>query len=83
MENSTREVMTMTKSYKENLLNILEEADTIHDMSNMLALANNGIDDSLINSLVVITIDNLDRICANIQKEVEELRTHIGLLENK
>lgn len=71
----------MTNIYNENLLNILEEADTIHDMSNMLALANNGIDDSLINSLVVITIDNLDRISANIQKEVRAIRNQIGLEE--
>ena len=71
----------MTNIYNENLLNILEEAYTIHDMSNMLALANNGIDDSLINSLVVITIDNLDRISANIQKEVRAIRNQIGLEE--
>jgi len=73
----------MANIYTENILGILEEADTIHDMSNMLALANNGIDDTLVNSLVTVTIDNLDRISEKIRKEVEELRDLLQVSEHQ
>lgn len=73
----------MANIYTENIIGILEEADTIRDMSNMLALANNGIDDTLVNSLVTVTIDNLDRISEKIRKEVEELRDLLRVSEHQ
>ena len=73
----------MANIYTENIVGILEGTDELRDMSNMLVLANNGIDDTLVNSLVTVTIDNLDRISEKIRKEIEELRDLLQVSERQ
>ena len=73
----------MANIYTENIIGILEGTDELRDMSNMLVLANNGIDDTLVNSLVTVTIDNLDRISEKIRKEIEELRDLLQVSERQ
>lgn len=53
---------------------IVEAAEDLHDLSNALTLANEGVECSLVNSLLVLTIDKLDEISYSIKENMDELK---------
>lgn len=57
-------------------LHIIERADDLKDLSNALTLANEGIDDSLVNSLITLVIDKIDQISYSIREEVTGMTDH-------